>query len=74
MIDKVEVEDTKATIRAMVAGAQHRHAKRSKKVFFIGDWHLYFGIVLWACLKVQRVVKSSHFLLTHYTSLCSSTL
>jgi hypothetical protein len=33
MIEKAEVEDIKATIVAMVVGAQQRHAKRSKKVF-----------------------------------------
>lgn len=49
VIEKAEVEDTKTTIAAMVVGAQHRHAKISKKVFLqvIGTYTLTlcFGLV-----------------------------
>jgi hypothetical protein len=32
VIEKVEVKDIEATVVAMVGGAQHKRAKRSKKV------------------------------------------
>jgi hypothetical protein len=41
-IEKVEVKDTETTVAAMVGGAQHKWAKRSKKVFLqkIGTYTL----------------------------------
>jgi hypothetical protein len=49
VIEKLEVEDAKTTIATMVAQVQHRHAKRSKKVFLqeIGTYilTLCFGLV-----------------------------
>jgi hypothetical protein len=48
-IEKAEAEDTKAMIATMVVGVEHKHAKRSKKVFLqkIGTYTLTlcFGLV-----------------------------
>jgi hypothetical protein len=42
VIEKAKIEDMKTMILAMVVGAQHRHAKRSKKVLLqeIGTYTL----------------------------------